>query len=137
MLDIARSYSFSPYKLAKLYVKHILRQKDTFNLTKLLNNDFQHATAMSGSETAHSDTLTGPPLVDSSTTSHTSTDNTSTLIDSTSVCMCDRLKSELIQCCLQDALSSQTSESLKNCSGREFEELLYSLMRQQHMVSGL
>lgn len=104
LLDIARSYHFSSYKLAKLYVKHILRQKDNFNLSKLLNNEVQLMIT----------TVTTPSAAVTAAT--------------------DRLKSDLIQCCLLDTFASQTSECIKHCVGKEFEDLLYDLMRQKKMV---
>ena len=108
LLDIARAYKFSPYKLAKLYVKHILRLKDNFNLSKLLNNEIQLIVPLQ----QHSELHPSPPQVST-----------------------DRLKSNLIQCCLEDNFSSQTSDAIKNCVGQNFEELLYDLMRQKKMVS--
>lgn len=100
LLDIAAFYTLSPYKLAKLFVKHILNLKDSFNLDKLLNNEF--------------------PL----DIPH----DTSNSIDKRK-----RLESDLIRCCLEDSFSSQAAESLKNCVGKKFEDLLYDLMTKNNM----
>jgi hypothetical protein len=116
LVDIANSRQFSPYKLAKLFVKHILCYKDRFTLAKLLNNDIQDMSSIiSGNKASHQTTD------DSSSTRRLS----------------NRLKAELIRCCLEDVFSSQDTDNAKNCAGREFEELLYNLMRQKNMVGSV
>ena len=120
MIDLARDYCYSPYKLAKLYVKHILSYNDNFSLTKLINNEV--------------------PLAPNDMTNIENNNDVSTRQDidcaqKKQQTQRDRLKSELIRCCLEDAFSSHASETIRNCVGREFEELLYDLMRKKNMVN--
>eukprot|EP00603_Paraphysomonas_imperforata_P009001 CAMPEP_0114417404 /NCGR_PEP_ID=MMETSP0103-20121206/2946_1 /TAXON_ID=37642 ORGANISM="Paraphysomonas imperforata, Strain PA2" /NCGR_SAMPLE_ID=MMETSP0103 /ASSEMBLY_ACC=CAM_ASM_000201 /LENGTH=329 /DNA_ID=CAMNT_0001585695 /DNA_START=68 /DNA_END=1054 /DNA_ORIENTATION=- len=127
LIDVARSYCFSPFKLAKLYAKHILKSKDTFNLTKLLNDDIKEICTLPPSPPASQLNSTVSNTADIAETSDLVT------VFPTSRPLSDRVKADLIRCCLEDVMSSQTTECIKNCVGREYEELLYDLMRQKNM----
>ena len=40
-----------------------------------------------------------------------------------------RIGADIIRCCLEDPFSSQSADLVKHCMGKEFEELLYDLLR--------